>query len=50
VTLVDRISQFNLKHTEVGFSMNSIDLLCLRVAQMPRSRDLTIFMLTTDRR
>jgi hypothetical protein len=34
------------KHNEAGFSTDS---LCLRVAQMPRSRDLAIFVLTTDR-
>jgi hypothetical protein len=38
-----------LKHNGAGFSTTSIDLLCLRVAQMPRSRHLAIFVLTTDR-
>jgi hypothetical protein len=37
------------KHNEAGFSTISTDSLCLRVAQMPRSRDLAIFVLTTDR-
>jgi hypothetical protein len=37
------------KHNEAGFSMVSTDLLCLRVAQVPRSRDLAIFVLMTDR-
>jgi hypothetical protein len=36
------------KHNEAGFSTILIDLLCLRVAQMPRSPDLAIFVLTTD--
>jgi hypothetical protein len=36
------------KHNEAGFSTISTDSLCLRVAQMPRSRDLTIFVWTTD--
>jgi hypothetical protein len=27
----------DLKHTEASFSLNSIDLLCLRVTQVPRS-------------
>ena len=42
----------NLKHNGAGFSTILTDLLCLRVAQMPRSRDLAIFVLTdrqTDR-
>jgi hypothetical protein len=34
-----------LKHNEAGFST---DWLCLRVAQISRSRDLAIFVLTTD--
>ena len=34
-------------HTEASFSPNSIDLLCLRVAQTPPSRDMVIFVLTT---
>jgi hypothetical protein len=37
------------KHNEAGFSTILIDLLCLRVAQVPRSRDLAIFVLTTNR-
>jgi hypothetical protein len=42
----------DLKHTEASFSMILTDLLCLQVAQMPRSPDLVIFVLTdrqTDR-
>jgi hypothetical protein len=38
------------KHNEAGFSMISTDWLRLRVAQTPRSRDLAIFVLTTDDR
>ena len=37
----------DLKDTEANFSPNSTDSRCLRVAQMPRSRDTAIFMLTT---
>jgi hypothetical protein len=40
----------DLRHNEAGFSMISTDSLCIRVAQMPRSRDLVIFVLTTDDR
>jgi hypothetical protein len=36
------------KHNEAGFSTILIDSLYLRVAQMPRSRDLAIFVLMTD--
>ena len=36
----------DFKHNEASFSMISIDLLCLLVAQMPRSTDLVTFMLT----
>jgi hypothetical protein len=39
----------DLKHNEAGFSTISTDSLCLRIAQVPRSRDLAIFMRTTDR-
>jgi hypothetical protein len=39
----------DLKHNEAGFSTISTDSLCLRVAQKPRSRDLAIFVLRTDR-
>ena len=35
----------NLKHNEASFSTISTDMLCLRVAQMPRSLDLAIFVL-----
>ena len=38
------------KHTEASFSAIFTDRLHLRVAQMPRSPDLAIFVLTTDRR
>jgi hypothetical protein len=38
------------KHNEAGFSTISTDSLCLRVAKVPRSRDLAIFVLTTDDR
>jgi hypothetical protein len=41
------------KYNEAGFSTISIDLLCLRVAQEPRSQDLANFCAddrqTTDR-
>ena len=37
------------KHTESSFFFTiPTDLLCLRVAHLPRSRDLAILMLTTD--
>ena len=36
------------KHTEASFSTILTDTLYLRVAQMPRSPDLAIFVLTTD--
>jgi hypothetical protein len=38
----------DLRHNEAGFSTISTDSLCLRVAQMPRYRDLAIFVLTID--
>ena len=38
------------KHNEGGFSTISTDSLYLRVAQVPRYRDLAIFVLTTDDR
>ena len=38
------------KHTEASFSAILTDMLYLRVAQMPRSPDLVIFVLTTDYR
>ena len=38
------------KHTEATFLSISTDLLCLRVAQMPRCPDLAIFVVTTDDR
>jgi hypothetical protein len=37
------------KHNEVSFMTISTDSLRIRVTQTPRSRDLVIFMLTTDR-
>jgi hypothetical protein len=39
----------NSRHNEAGISTISTDSLRLRVAQMPRSPDLAIFVLTTDR-
>ena len=38
------------KHTEASFSPVSTDSFCLRVAQMPRSRDVAIFVATDDRK
>ena len=38
----------NSKHTEASFSAILTDTLYSRVAQMPRSPDLAIFVLTTD--
>ena len=35
------------KHTEAGFSPNLTDSSCLRVAQMPRSPKVAIFVPTT---
>ncbi len=40
----------NLKHTEASFSPSPIDLLYLRVAEMPRKRDMVIFVQVTDDR
>ncbi len=37
------------KHDEASFMTISTDLLHLRVAQMPRSRDLAIFVLMIDK-
>ena len=34
------------KHSEASFSSYSTDLPCLRVAKVPRSQDLAIFLLT----
>ena len=34
------------KHTEVNFSPNSTDLLCLQLIQVPRSLDLVVFVST----
>jgi hypothetical protein len=44
------IVSLDLKHTGASFSPNLIDSLCLRVAQVPRSRDVAIFVLTTTQR
>jgi hypothetical protein len=38
----------DLKQTEASFSQNSIDSLSLRVAQVPTSREVAIFVLTTQ--
>jgi hypothetical protein len=38
----------NSKHNEASFMPISTDSLRLRVAQMPRSRDLAIFVMMTD--
>ena len=46
-TLVDLLPN-DLKHNEASFLTISTDMLCLRVAQMPRSPDPAIFVLTTD--
>ena len=40
----------NSKHNEASFSAIFTDTLHLRVAQMPRSPDLAIFVLMTDNR
>ena len=45
MTLMDNIPRF--KHTEARFSSNLTDSLCLPVAQVPRPRDMVIFLLTT---
>ena len=39
----------DLKHTEASFSPNLMDLFCLhvRVTQVPRARDVVIFVLMT---
>ena len=37
------------KHTEASFLTILMDTLYLRVAQMPRSPDLAIFVLTKDK-
>ena len=38
----------NSKHSEASFSPNSTNLLCLRVAKVPRCRDLAIFFADND--
>ena len=40
----------DLKHTQASFSLILTDWSRLRVAQMPRCRDLAIFMVTTTDR
>ena len=40
------IVSLDLMHTEVSFSPNLIDSLCLQVAWMPTPRDIVIFVLT----
>ena len=37
----------DLKHTEANSSPNWTDSRCLRVAQVPKSRDMAIFVFTT---
>ena len=41
--------QKELKQTEANFLPISMDSLCLRVAQLPGSQDVAIFMLTTNK-
>jgi hypothetical protein len=51
-TIVGLIKIYDLKHNGVSFVKVLTDMLCLRVAQMPKSQDLVIFVLTnrqTDR-
>ncbi len=43
-------TSLDLKYIEPGFSPNSIESLCLRVVQMPISRDMVVFVLTTTTR
>ena len=38
---------FDSRHSEARFSPNATDSLCLLVAQVPRPRDMAIFVLTT---
>ena len=38
---------FDSKHSEARFSPNATDSLYLLVAQVPRPRDMAIFVLTT---
>ena len=45
VVFVDHANDF--KHTQASFLLISTHWLRLRVAQMPRSRDLAIFVLMT---
>lgn len=47
VTLMGLTKQLILKDNEGSFWMVLMDLLCLPVAQIPRSRDLAIFVPTT---
>ena len=46
--LIGFIIQFEAN--EASFLIVSMSSLCLQVAQIPRSRDMAIFMLTTDDR
>ena len=39
----------DLKHAEARFSPNATDSLYLLVTQVPRPRDMAIFVLTTTR-
>ena len=36
------------KHIQPSLSLIPTDWLCLRVAEMPRCRDMAIFVVTTD--
>ena len=36
------------KHSEASFSPNSTDMLCLRVAKVPRCQDLVIFFVVDN--
>ena len=38
------------KHIQASLSLIPTDWSCLRVAQLPRCRDLALFVVTTDRR
>ena len=47
-TFVDCGMPKDSKHIQASLSLISTDWLRLRVAQVPRSRDLAIFVVTTD--
>ena len=47
VMFVDRAKRFKAHSSQ--FSLIQTDWICLQVVQMPRSQDLAIFMVTTDR-